>query len=139
MKFTMIATLIAFVSATGFAGGLAEQKKWKKANEELAPYIDEAQKACGSKIKVKFDGDFKGWNETISLSGSCGNAAQGLGYLCAKDADNKAAGAKITSITCKSGKTASLTVKGNAMTYVMDTESGGMTSQQIADQLEKTL
>ncbi len=141
MKSSLWFTVVfAFVASTAFAAGLSDKKKWKAAEKDVKEKVTEAEKACGSKLKVTFEQDtFKGWNETLSLGGSCGNAAEGLGEMCSKDADNKAEGAKITSITCKAGETASLTVKGSSITYVMDLASGGWPSSKIAEELEKAL
>lgn len=139
MKFSLLCAL-ALVASVAFAGGLADKKMWKKAEAEVKEKVDAAQTACGSKIKITWDqGSFKGWNETLSLGGSCGNAPEGLAEMCGKDADSKAEGAKIHTIHCKGGETASLTVKGADMTYVMDIASGGWTSTKIAEELEKAL
>lgn len=141
MKVTLLSTvLVAMLSSSLFAAGLADKKKWKAANADMKDKIEAANAACGTKVTVTFDEKtFKGWNETLSLGGSCGNAAEGLTDFCAKDADNKTEGAKIKTIQCKAGETASLTVSGSAMTYVMDIASGGFTSAKIVEELEKAL
>jgi hypothetical protein len=139
MKFSIVAIVICLASSPLFAGKLAGKNKITKANREVAALVEQAQTDCGTKLEVKFEGEFAGWNETISLGGSCGNAAQGLGYMCLKGADNKTEGAKIKKIVCTSGKEAKVTVNGSTINYVMDVESGGMTSEQIAVKLEEIL
>jgi hypothetical protein len=141
MKVTLFSTVaLALLCSSVFGAGLADKKKWKAAKADMKDKIEAAEKACGSQLKVSFDEkSFTGWNETLSLGGSCGNAVEGLSDFCGKDEDNKAEGAKIKSIACKAAKTASLKVDGDAMTYVMDIESGGWTSSKIAEELEKAL
>jgi hypothetical protein len=93
---------VMLVAATSSAQSVKLKKAWDKVDEENKAAAARVKEKCGSDLAIKVDQ--KSFDTVEAAEGParwCANYADSVAYLCANDADYKAAVAKsIKTLTC---------------------------------------
>ena len=123
---------VLLASSLASAAGLKPaQKEAKKAfEEEIKSYLDDAEKACGVKFKLKtnFEALKTSEWENTSISSYCAGAVGAVTTVCGKEAYKEALAAAVKEIHClfggkpgdnDAGTQANMSLKGKAFIYKM--------------------
>jgi hypothetical protein len=115
----MIAALAGLGTAAADAQSLKIRQRMASEAESLVKDVDYTNKACGTKLAVKFDwaGAPEGDLLTFSPESYCNAALEAIQRVCGEPSGKEAVQQKVKTMTCGFGASRAITLKDGAIAY----------------------